>query len=284
MSIQSLFVGLVHHRLGRIGLAILVVVATVALFANRVSPYDPYNPLERGPRKLRPSREHPLGTDGQGRDILSQLIYGARVSLTVGLATAILVSGLAATMGVLAGYLKGTVDTLIMRTADVLFAVPGLPLMLILAVYLGASMRTIVVIFTLVGWPGLARLIRSQVLSVRERPYVEAARAYGASEWRIMFRHVLPSVSSIITINGVMMAAGMMLAEAGLSFLGFGDPVVISWGKMLALSQQGHAMLFGMWWWVIPPGLAIFFTALGFMLLGLALEEELNPLLRRGQR
>lgn len=281
MSIQSLIVGLAHHRLGRIGLAILLVVATVALLADRISPYDPYNPLERGPRKLRPSGEHPLGTDGQGRDILSQLIYGARVSLSVGLATAILVSGLAAFMGVLAGYLKGSVDTLIMRTADVLFAVPGLPLMLILAVYLGASMRTIVVIFTLVGWPGLARLIRSQVLSVRERPYVEAARAYGASEWRIMFRHVLPSVSSIITINGVMMAAGMMLAEAGLSFLGFGDPVVISWGKMLALAQQGHAMLFGLWWWVIPPGLAIFFTALGFMLLGLALEEELNPLLRR---
>ncbi len=281
MSIQSLIVGLAHHRLGRIGLAILLVVATVALLADRISPYDPYNPLERGPRKLRPSGEHPLGTDGQGRDILSQLIYGARVSLSVGLATAILVSGLAAFMGVLAGYLKGSVDTLIMRTADVLFAVPGLPLMLILAVYLGASMRTIVVIFTLVGWPGLARLIRSQVLSVRERPYVEAARAYGASEWRIMFRHVLPSVSSIITINGVMMAAGMMLAEAGLSFLGFGDPVVISWGKMLAMAQQGHAMLFGLWWWVIPPGLAIFFTALGFMLLGLALEEELNPLLRR---
>ncbi len=282
MRIQSVFVSLARHRLGRIGLAILIVVATVALFADRISPYDPYNPLERGPRKLRPSREHLLGTDGQGRDILSQLIYGARVSLSVGLATAILVSGLAALMGVLAGYLRGTVDTLIMRTADVLFAVPGLPLMLILAVYLGASMRTIVVIFTLVGWPGLARLIRSQVLSVREHPYVEAARAYGASEWRIMFRHVLPSVSSIITINGVMMAAGMMLAEAGLSFLGFGDPVVISWGKMLALAQQGHAMLFGLWWWVIPPGLAIFFTALGFMLLGLALEEELNPLLRRG--
>jgi peptide/nickel transport system permease protein len=281
MSIQSLFVGLTHHRLGRIGLAILLVVATVALFADRLAPYDPYNPLERGPRKLRPSREHPLGTDGQGRDILSQLMYGARVSLSVGLATAILISGLAAFMGVLAGYLRGSVDTVIMRTADVLFAVPGLPLMLILAVYLGASMRTIVVIFTLVGWPGLARLIRSQVLSVRERAYVEAARAYGASEWRIMFRHVLPSVSSIITINGVMMAAGMMLAEAGLSFLGFGDPVVISWGKMLALAQQGHAMLFGLWWWVIPPGLAIFFTALGFMLLGLALEEELNPLLRR---
>ncbi len=282
MSIPSLFLGLAHHRLGRVGLAILLLVATIALFADRIAPYDPYNPSERGPRKLRPSREHPLGTDGQGRDILSQLIYGARVSLSVGLATAILVSGLAAFMGVLAGYLKGTVDTLIMRTADVLFAVPGLPLMLILAVYLGASMRTIVIIFTLVGWPGLARMIRSQVLSVRERPYVEAARAYGASEWRIMFRHVLPSVSSIITINGVMMAAGMMLAEAGLSFLGFGDPIVISWGKMLALAQQGHAMLFGLWWWVIPPGLAIFFTALGFMLLGLALEEELNPLLRRG--
>ena len=281
MSLWRFVRGLLRHRLGRWGVLILVTMTLVALLADVIAPYDPYNIRERGRRKQPPSAEHWLGTDGAGLDILSEVIYGARVSLLVGTVTALLVSLLGAMVGILAGYAGGLVDTLSMRFADVLFSVPGLPLMIILATYLGTSYWTIILIFTILGWAGLSRLVRSQVLSIVHLEYIEAARSYGASHWRIMWRHILPAVSSLVIVNGVMLAAGMMLAEAGLSFLGFGDPKAVSWGKVLSLAQSGHAALFGMWWWVVPPGAAIFVTALGFMLVGLALEEQLNPYLRR---
>lgn len=272
---------LLRHRLGRWGLLIVALVAATALLAEVIAPYDPYDIRERGLRKEPPSPTHPLGTDGSGVDILSQVIYGTRISLVVGLSTAVLVSVAGTLLGTIAGYMGGLADTLLMRAADVLFAIPGLPLMILLATYLGTSYLTIIFIFTLLGWAGLARLVRSQVLRLARAEYVDAAVAYGAGPLRVMVRHIMPGVSSLVIVSGVRMAAGMMLAEAGLSFLGFGDPKLVSWGKLLAQAQSGHAVLLGMWWWVIPPGLAIFLAALGLMFVGLALEEWLNPYLRK---
>ncbi len=278
---MSFIPALLRHRLGRWGLVVFVLIVVVSLLAESLAPYDPYDIRQRGRRKQSPGAEHWLGTDGAGVDILSQLIHGTRVSLIVGLSTSLLVSLLGTLMGTLAGYTGGLLDTLIMRFADVLFTIPSLPLMILLATYLGTSYWTIILIFTLLGWAGMARLVRSQVLGVAHCPYVEAAYSYGASHWRIMWRHIMPSVSSLVIISAVKMAAGMMLAEAGLSFLGFGDPTAVSWGKMLSQAQTSHAVLLGMWWWIIPPGLAIFITAQSLMLVGLALEEHLNPYLRR---
>lgn len=282
---QTLARGIWKSPKGKIGLVIIVAVALVAILADYVAPFNPYDIDSRDRRQLPPSREHLLGTDGSGIDLLSAVIHGARVSLTVGLSTAILICVVGALLGVASGYLGGLVDTLTMRFADILFTIPSLPLMIILAAYLGTSFWNIIMIFVLLGWAGLARLVRAQVLSLRERPYVEAAIVAGAKPWRVMVYHVLPGVSSLIIINGVLMAAGLMLAEAGLSFLGFGDPRAISWGKLLAQAQEGSAMPRGSWWWVVFPGVALFITALGFMLVGLAMEEAMNPYLnRRGRR
>lgn len=262
---------------GRVGVCITLAVVLVAVLAPVLAPYDPYDITQRDARRLPPGRGHWLGTDSYGNDILSKLIYGARVSLIVGLATGVAVTLVGTFMGILAGYTGGWVDTIIMRACDVIFVVPGLPLMILLANYLGTRFYMIIVIFTVLGWAGMARMIRAQVLSVRARDFVVASRSIGASRWHIMAEHILVSVSPLMIVNGVLNAAGVMVAEAGLSFLGFGDPTAVSWGKMLFEAQSGHALLFGAWWWVVPPGLAIFVTVFGFMMAGYALEEVLNP-------
>lgn len=266
-----------RHPRGRVGIIITAAIIVVAIAAPWIAPYDPYDIGQRGPRRMPPGLGHPLGTDAQGKDILSKLIYGARVSLIVGITTGVCVTVLGALLGILAGYLGGFADTLIMRICDILFVVPGLPLMILLANYMGTKFYMIIVIFTMLGWAGVARMIRSQVLSLKSRDFVVASRSVGARPGHIMREHILVSVSPLLIVNGVLSAAGVMVAEAGLSFLGFGDPTAVSWGKMLYEAQSGHALLFGAWWWVIPPGLAIFITVFGFMMFGYALEEVLNP-------
>lgn len=281
MSSDSFLFKIWRHPRGKIGIIIMISVVILALGAPFFAPFDPYNISERGPRLLAPQRGYLLGTDGQGIDILSKVIYGARISLIIGLSTGLLVTFFGGFMGVLAGYMGGWIDNFVMRFCDVIFVIPGLPLIILLASYVGTRFYMIIVIFTLLGWAGVARLIRSQVLSLRSRDYVLAAKALGAKELHIMLKHILPAVSPLLIINGVLIAAGTMVAEAGLSFLGFGDPLAISWGKMLQEAQSGHALFFGSWWWIIPPGLAIFVTVLGMMLFGYALEEILNPSLKK---
>ncbi|MBI5028965.1 MAG: ABC transporter permease [Chloroflexi bacterium] len=272
---------LARHSSGRWGLIIVLLICFVAIFADQLAPFDPYNIEQRFQRGLPPNAQNWLGTDGSGIDVLSALVQGTRISLIVGIATALLISFTGALAGVAAGYLGGWVDIVLMRTVDILMCIPSLPLMIVLAAYLGTQFWVIIFIFVILGWAGLARLIRAQVLSVKSRPYVESAIVAGASTWRVMWRHILPAVSSLVIVNGVLMASGMILAEAGLSFLGFGDPKAISWGKMLSQAQSGSAILLGMWWWILPPGLAIVLTTLGFLLLGYALEEIMNPYLHK---
>lgn len=249
----------------------------LALLAPYLSPFDPHDLRARSAPGLPPGRPHLLGTDGAGRDVLSQVLYGTHTALAVGIGGAGLAAAIAVTVGIVAGYQGGWTDDLLMRLADVLLALPALPLLLLIASLWRADTLAILIVLALLSWPRLARLTRSTVLSLRQEPFVEAAVACGASPTRIMVRHILPGVLSLAAIDTAGLAARLMLAEASLSFLGLGDPTAITWGKMLAQAQQGHALLLGMWWWIIPPGAAIFCCALGLMLCGLALERALHP-------
>jgi peptide/nickel transport system permease protein len=196
--------------------------------------------------------------------------------------TGICTAFLGALMGLLAGYVGGFVDTLIMRTVDIMLVIPTLPLTIVLTNIFGKSYFMIIFIFTIFGWTGLARVIRSQVLVLKNSNYVKAAELAGASRWHIMFRHILPGVTHLLIMSTALTSAGIMVAEAGLSFLGLGDPTAISWGKMLADAQSGGALLFGHWWWIIAPGIGIFLSVFSFMRIGLALEEMFNPRMKQG--
>lgn len=255
-----------------------------AFAAPQIAPVDPYNPKDRDIiRALQgPSKQHLLGTDVFGGDILSSIIYGTRVALIVGATTGIMVPILGAVLGAVAAFCGGWLDRILMFFVDVIMVLPGLPLMILVATYVGRSYWIVVLLFTSLGWPGVCRMVRGRLLSEKNVPYVEAARSYGASAARILFRHLLPSTYPLLVVSAARVAAGSVLAEAGLSFLGFGDPLAVSWGKMLAEAQAQGALLFGAWWWVVFPGLAITFLSLSFINIGYVLEEVFNPRLRSG--
>ena len=270
------------HPKGRLGLILVLFLACTAIFAPLIAPYDPYDVTQRAAKGLAPSWEHLLGTTiTTGQDIFSMLIYGTRVSLTVGLVTGLAICLLGALMGILAGYVGGMADTAIMRIVDIMLVIPTLPLTIVLTNLFGKSYFMIVLIFTLFGWTGLARVIRSLVLVLKNANYVKAAELAGAGRWHIMMRHILPGVSHLLIMNTALSCAGIMVAEAGLSFLGLGDPTAISWGKMLAEAQSGGALLFGHWWWILAPGIGIFLSVFAFMRIGLVMEEILNPRMKQ---
>lgn len=278
-----LFLGkLWRHPKGRVGLILVGLLIFCAIFAPLIAPYDPYDVTQRAQKGLSPSWDHLLGTTiTTGQDIFSMLIYGTRVSLTIGLITGISLAFLGALMGVMAGYIGGVVDTVIMRTVDVLLVIPTLPLTIVLTNLFGRSYTMIIIIFTLFGWTGLARVIRSLVLVLKNANYVKAAELAGASKWHIMFKHILPGTSHLLIMSTALTSAGIMVAEAGLSFLGLGDPTAISWGKMLAEAQSGGALLFGHFFWIIAPGIGIFIAVFSFMRIGLVMEEIFNPKMKQ---
>jgi peptide/nickel transport system permease protein len=221
-----------------------------------------------------------MGSTDTGADVYSQLLYGTRASLVIGItATAIAVS-VGVVVGMIAGYFGGRIDELLMRIVDFLLVIPRLPMLMVLAMVLGASINNIILILGLLGWDGTARLIRSQVLSERNKAYVDSARAVGASDTYIVFRHILPNVTPLLFVQITLGVVGAILSEAGLSFLGLGDPASQSWGIMLQDAFYGGALLNRAWWFVIPPGLGILFLSLGFTFMGYALDTILNPRLR----
>jgi len=275
----GLFIGKIwKHKKGKIGLILVGLLAFVAIFAPLIAPFDPYDVTERAAKGLSPSWEHLLGTTiNTGQDIFSMLIYGTRVSLLVGLVTGIAIAFLGAILGIIAGYVGGMADNLIMRIVDIMLVIPTLPLTIVITNLFGKSYFIIVFIFVIFGWTGLARVIRSLVLVLKNSNYVKASELAGGSRWHIMTKHILPGVSHLLIMNTALTCAGIMVAEAGLSFLGLGDPTAISWGKMLAEAQSGGALLFGHWWWIIAPGIGIFIAVFAFMRIGLVMEEILNP-------
>jgi len=220
-----------------------------------------------------------LGLDQRGRDVFSQLIWGSRIALLVGFLSAFFSVLIGMVIGLVAGYLGGRIDTILMRFTDVILVIPGLPLIIILAAVLGASIGNIILILALLGWSGVARVIRAEVLSLKERPFIESARVSGASPTRIMFRHIAPNVMPLAFLFMTFGVSGAILSEAALSFIGLGDVNTMSWGIMLFYVQNSDALK--AWWWLIPPGLAITLVSLAFFMIGRAFEEIVNPRLRK---
>jgi len=221
-----------------------------------------------------------LGTDQLGRDIFSQLIYGARLSLYIGILTSVISVLVGLIIGLAAGYLGKLADEIMMRFTDMLLVLPTLPLMIVLVAVLGANLTNLIIILSILGWMGFARTVRSQVLSLRERPFIEAAKAIGAGKTHIIIRHILPNIMGLVYVTLATSVPGAIVAEAALSWLGFfWGPNVTSWGRMLHDVQATEGATSKLWW-VLPPGLSIAAIALSFILLGYALDDVLNPKLR----
>jgi peptide/nickel transport system permease protein len=270
-----------NHKMGFTGLTILCTFTAIAILAPLIAPFDPAQQVGRPFQP--PGNLFWLGTNDIGQDILSELIYGARVSLTIGALAALTAIVIGTLMGVMAGYYGGRIESLIMRFVDLMLVIPFLPLMILLAAYLGTSFWNLIMVIGLLSWARPARVIRSQVLSVKTRGYVQAARSMGAGAWHMLKLHILPAVLPLAVAQFVLAASSAILIEASLSFLGLGDPITKSWGSILYYAQVRSAFLTGAWvWWVLPPGLLITLVVLGFAFAGYALEEIFNPRLRKG--
>lgn len=262
-----------ESRFRSIGLLILMLFFILSVFAAVLSPYDPYQrtglPFER------PSLEHPLGCNDVGHDLFSELLYGGRISLFIGL-FASLYSTLAATvLALISGYFGGRTDRLIMRCVDVVMSLPFLPLVIVLGVFLGPGISTQIIVITTVMWASPCRELRSQVMKIRSSGYVDASKAMGGSSGRIIFRHVLPELMPLIVPQFVRVVQSAIMIESSLSFLGLGDPVLKSWGSILFFANTRAAFLTGAWInWVLPPGLCITLTVLGFSLVGFSLNGK----------
>jgi peptide/nickel transport system permease protein len=257
-----------------VGCLILVTFAVLALAAPVLAPSG----LEQvGAPFAPPSREHWLGLDDGGVDMVSLLMWGARVSLLVGFAAAAISLLIGGTIGICAGYFGGRTDTVAMRTTDYFLVIPDVPLMIVVAALWGSSLTNIVLIIGLLLWTWTARVIRAQTKSLRERTSVRRARSQGASHFRIMSTHVLPHLAPLLVANAVLTISVAIFNETALSFLGLGDPTMVSWGKILRSASERTALSNGAWWAVIPPGVCIALVIVSCQMIGQSLEESLNP-------
>ncbi len=263
---------------GVIGAIMLVIIVVTALFAPLLAPYDPYERIKVQASDILapPDSEHLLGRDDAGKDVWSQLIYGARVSLVVGFAASLVSMLIGTSVGLISGYYGGKIGNFLMRIVDFLMVIPDLPLMLVIIAVWGRGLFKIILVIGLLGWTYTARLVRSQTLSTKERQFVLRAKAIGASNPRIIIRHILPQVLPLIVAQAVLDISASILAESSLSFLGLGDPTLISWGNMLNFAFE-RAVSRQAWWFLLPPGFAILWVTLALILVGSSLEEIVNP-------
>jgi peptide/nickel transport system permease protein len=263
---------------GRVGLGVLGLFVFMALFGSAIAPENPdASSLDI---LAKPSTDHWLGTTEQGSDVFSQVLAGARVSIVVGFAAALISAVLGATVGLLGGYFGGWTDRSLDAFENWFLVIPQIPLMIVLARLLEPSLTVLIAVIGLTSWAGTGRIVRAQVLTLRERAFVERARALGASDGYLIRTHILPNTLPLIFANTVLIVAVAILAEAALAFLGLGDPTRISWGTMLENAFSSGAPSAGAWWYVIPPGLCITLLVLSVSILGYLFEEHVNPRLR----
>ncbi|WP_419657637.1 ABC transporter permease [Desulfosarcina variabilis] len=275
-----------RNLVGRIGLVLLTLFAMMAAASFIPQWIDPiYHPMSGVDPDISystgPSLRHFLGTDYIGRDIFSQLLAGARIAFMVGISSALMSIIFGTTIGMVAGYAGKTLDLVLMRLADMIMVMPTLLVVLILSALFGQlNIWVIVLVIALFRWPGVARMIRAQTLSLRHRPFIEAARVSGASHRRIIFRHILPNVMPLALLYMTFRVTSAIIIEAALAFLGFGDPGTVSWGMMLQwVWKTGH--MFQAPYWLLPPGLCISLITMAFYMTGRAMEDVLDPRLRK---
>jgi len=267
-----------RYRRSKSATAGLIIVLFYALIAIIGPIFAPYGPYETGSKAFQPpNAEHLMGTDDLGRDVFSQVLYGARTSLMIGLIVAGTSTLIGVMVGAISGYIGGRVDDILMRVVELFMMIPSFFLLMILMALFGSSILNIILVMGILGWPGTARLIRAEFLALKEQPFVESARSLGASRLHIIFSEILPNATPPIIVNSTLAVGSAIISESGLSFLGLGDPEVMSWGKILGNAQRfiTHA-------WHLPffPGLSIFLTSLGLNMMGDGLNDTLNPKLK----
>ncbi len=269
------------NRAGMVGLVILGIFVLMAVFAPLLASADGLEVTKATGGVLEPpSSQFWLGTDDNGRSVLTLLMWGSRISLFVGLSATLISMVIGTVVGLTSGFYSGWTGALLFRLTEWFLIIPFLPLAIVLASVLGPSLLNISLVIGVTSWPGTALLIRSQTLSIRERAYLERAKVLGAGEWHQIRRHILPNVMPMIFANTTLTVAIAILSETTLSFLGLGDPSRISWGTMLDDAYTVGAITTGSWWFLIPPGVCVVLVVLAFTLVGQALEEVLNPRLK----
>jgi peptide/nickel transport system permease protein len=273
---------LLSDRLALIGLLVLIGFTVMALIAPWISPKTGLSATESidNPLWAKPSSDYPLGTDHLGRSVAAQFVWGSRVSLFVGLAATVLTIAIGSMVGIVGGFFGGWTDTLMMRVTDWFLVIPFLPLAIALAAVLDRSLWNIVLVIGVTSWPGTARLVRAQVLTVKQRLYVDRSRSLGATRSHVVKRHILPNVAPLILANVTLAVPISILTETTLSFLGLGDPKRASWGKTLEEAFNAGAITRHAWWYYLPAGIGIVMVVLAFTLFGRAMEEILDPRLR----
>ncbi|MBC2858011.1 ABC transporter permease [Stappia sp. 28M-7] len=283
-SARESFRLLMEDNFAVVGVAILAIFILLAIIGPWLAPFEPFKAMMTETGRLNrlspPNATHLLGTTAFGNDVLSQFLHGFRVALIVGLVAAVAVGFISTVFGVLSGYFGGYVDDFLMRLTDIALSIPTLPFAIVAVALLGPSIENIILVITILFWRNGARIIRSAVLTERERIYVKWARAAGASHFHIIMRHILPNIVRIVFLWVTMSVAFAILTEASLSFLGLGDPTVVSWGQMLNTAFSSGNLRTA-WWWVVPPSLALVLLVSSLYLIGRAYEEQTNPRLRR---
>lgn len=263
----------------KIGIAIVIAYTIIAIITPYIAPYDP---LETDPLKILnpPNLQHLLGTDEMGRDLLTLNLYAIRPSLVVGLSAAIMATILGLFIGILSGYFRGFLDEILMKLADFLIALPQIVLMVVIAAIISSSIYSTIVIIAILTWPPIARVIRSAVLYIKELPFIEAIKALGSGDKRILFKHIIPQLLPLAIANTVLSTPNAILSYTALVFLGAGDLSEISWGTILHNAYVSGALAAGKWWYFLPPGVFLSLLVVALMLMGYGLEKILNPRLR----
>jgi len=280
---RKFFGAIVHNKLSLAGLVMILIFVFMSVGAPiLVGPYP--SQFDRSTPFQSPTSAHPLGTDWQGFDILKLVMYGGQISLLIGFVSSFVAMVIGTSVGLVAGYFGRVTDQVLSRTTDFFLVIPWLPFVLVLSAVLGPSLETTIVAIAVVSWPTTARVIRSQVLTLKERNFVERARAIGANDLQILRKHILPNVMPLVWAEAVLTISSAVFTESFLSFFGLGPRgpnVIESWGTIVNEAYQYLALINGQWWYFLPPGLFITLVVLAFAMLGYGLEEILNPALRR---